>query len=79
MLLYNAVSQTAEVAGNEEGNEDKSMVKPTKAERRAKLKMSKKEAKKQGKELAKTEEVQSTQQEAVLVCCYIDSLDLSQC
>ncbi|XWS42902.1 hypothetical protein CRYUN_Cryun16bG0054300 [Craigia yunnanensis] len=65
-VYYRTFSQTAEVAGNEEGNADKSMVKLTKAERREKLKKSKKEAKKQGKELAKTEEVQSTQQEAAL-------------
>lgn len=68
MLLYNAVSQTAEVTENE-GDVDKSVVKLTKAERRAKLKKTKKEAKKMGKELAKTEEVQPTQQEAALVCC----------
>lgn len=68
MLSYNAVSQTAEDAGNEEGNDDKSMVKLTKSERRAKLKKSKKENKKQGKELAKTEEMHPTQQEAALVC-----------
>nr|KJB81371.1 hypothetical protein B456_013G141600 [Gossypium raimondii] len=65
MLLYNAVSQTAEVTENE-GDVDKSVVKLTKAERRAKLKKTKKEAKKMGKELAKTEEVQPTQQEAAL-------------
>ncbi|XWS10679.1 hypothetical protein CRYUN_Cryun38cG0018200 [Craigia yunnanensis] len=66
MLSYNAVSQTTKVAGNEEGNEDKIMVKLTKPERREKLKKSRKEAKKQGKELAKTEEVRPTQQEAAL-------------
>ncbi|XP_021288622.1 nucleolar complex protein 3 homolog isoform X2 [Herrania umbratica] len=65
-VYYRTFSQIPEVAENEEGNEDKSIVKLTKAERRAKLKRSKKEAKKQGKELAKTEEVQPTQQEAVL-------------
>ncbi|KAK6230971.1 hypothetical protein QUC31_002489 [Theobroma cacao] len=65
-VYYRTFSQIAEVAENEEGNEDKSIVKLTKAERRAKLKRSKKEAKKQGKELAKTEEVLPTQQEAIL-------------
>ncbi|XVF79546.1 hypothetical protein PTKIN_Ptkin14bG0231800 [Pterospermum kingtungense] len=65
-VYYRTFSQTEEVAEDEEGNEDKSMVKLTKAERRAKLKKSKKEAKKQGKELAKTEEMQPTQQEAAL-------------
>ncbi|MBA0573743.1 hypothetical protein Golob_001004 [Gossypium lobatum] len=59
------LSQTAEVTENE-GDVDKSVVKLTKAERRAKLKKTKKEAKKMGKELAKTEEVQPTQQEAAL-------------
>ncbi|XVF03511.1 hypothetical protein REPUB_Repub05bG0001200 [Reevesia pubescens] len=66
MLLYNVVSRTIEVAENEDGNVDKSIVKLTKAERRAKLKKSKRGAKKQGKELAKIEEVQQTQQEAAL-------------
>ncbi|XP_022717551.1 nucleolar complex protein 3 homolog isoform X3 [Durio zibethinus] len=65
-IYYRTFSQATEVAENEEGNEDKSMVKLTKAERRAKLKKSKKEAKKLGKELSKTEEVQPTQQEAAV-------------
>ncbi|OMP06730.1 CCAAT-binding factor [Corchorus olitorius] len=65
-IYYRTFSQTAEVAENEEENEDKSVVKLTKPERRAKLKKSKKEAKKQAKELPKTEEVQPTPQEAAL-------------
>ncbi|KAH1032314.1 hypothetical protein J1N35_044488 [Gossypium stocksii] len=64
-VYYRTFSQTAEVTENE-GDVDKSVVKLTKAERRAKLKKTKKEAKKMGKELAKTEEVQPTQQEAAL-------------
>ncbi|TYH91943.1 hypothetical protein ES332_A13G148600v1 [Gossypium tomentosum] len=64
-VYYRTFSQTAEVTENE-GDIDKSVVKLTKAERRAKLKKTKKEAKKMGKELAKTEEVQPTQQEAAL-------------
>ncbi|OMP04851.1 CCAAT-binding factor [Corchorus capsularis] len=65
-IYYRTFSQTAEVAENEEENEDKSVVKLTKPERRAKLKKSKKEAKKQAKELPKTEEVQPNPQEAAL-------------
>ncbi|XVE63201.1 hypothetical protein DITRI_Ditri07aG0000600 [Diplodiscus trichospermus] len=65
-VYYRTFSQTTELPENEEVDKEKSIFKLTKAERRAKLKKSKKEAKKQGNESAKTEEVQQTQQGAVL-------------